>query len=72
MTLQSDARLSRSLMDLTSLKEDDPPASSLALLKSITPDIGLPAALCVFPQFVRCVKADLEKREWAQIKVATV
>ncbi len=72
MTLQSDARLSLSLMDLTSLKEDDTPASILALLNSINPDIGLPAAICVYPQFVTLVKEELEKREWSQIKVATV
>ncbi|MEJ6474977.1 deoxyribose-phosphate aldolase [Pseudoalteromonas piscicida] len=72
MTLIADAQMALSLMDLTSLKEDDTAQSILALLDSIDPNIGLPAAICVYPQFVALVKQELSQRGWEQVKVATV
>ena len=56
MTIQQDAAQALSLMDLTSLNENDTEQSILALLDSVRPEIGLPAAICVYSQFVGLVK----------------
>ncbi|GEK08587.1 deoxyribose-phosphate aldolase [Pseudoalteromonas peptidolytica] len=72
MTVKADAQLALSLMDLTSLKDNDTTQSIMALLDSIDPTIGLPAAICVYPQFVTLVKQQLQIRQWQTIKIATV
>ena len=72
MTIQQDASQALSLMDLTSLNEHDTEQSILALLDSVRPEIGLPAAICVYSQFVGLVKKELIQRNWQSVKVATV
>ena len=72
MTLVADAKLALSLMDLTSLNDNDDEHSITALIDSIDPEVGLPAAICVYPQFVGLVKAQLQQKGWSTIKVATV
>ena len=72
MTIQQDASQALSLMDLTSLNEHDTEQSILALLDSVRPEIGLPAAICVYSQFVGLVKKELTRRNWQSVKVATV
>ncbi|MEI5639825.1 MULTISPECIES: deoxyribose-phosphate aldolase [unclassified Pseudoalteromonas] len=72
MTLVADAKLALSLMDLTSLNDNDDEHSITALIDSIDPEVGLPAAICVYPQFVGLVKAQLQQKGWSAIKVATV
>ncbi|KZN57509.1 hypothetical protein N473_06400 [Pseudoalteromonas luteoviolacea CPMOR-1] len=68
----SDAIRVLELMDLTSLNEEDTPQSIIAMLDSIDENIALPAAVCVYPQFVALCKAELASRGWQSIKVATV
>ena len=59
-------RLCFSLMDLTSLRTEDTEASIAALVEkfnafpAVFPDCPLPAGLCVFPNFVTTVKAQLK------------
>ncbi|MBQ4839231.1 deoxyribose-phosphate aldolase [Pseudoalteromonas luteoviolacea] len=60
------------LMDLTSLNEDDTEKSILEMLDSIDEDVALPAAVCVYPQFVALCKKHLSSRGWYSVKVATV
>ena len=72
MTIQQDAAQALSLMDLTSLNENDTEQSILALLDSVRPEIGLPAAICVYSRFVGLVKKELTRRNWQSVKVATV
>ncbi len=72
MTIQQDAAQALALMDLTSLNENDTEQSILALLDSVRPDIGLPAAICVYAQFVGLVKKELIQRNWQSVKIATV
>ena len=72
MTLKHDAQQTLLLMDLTSLNEDDTEQSILALLDSIQPELGLPAAICVYPQFVKQVRQELTQRGWMSVNVATV
>lgn len=66
------ARQVLSLMDLTSLNHDDDANSISQLIGSIDASLGLPAAICVFPEFVQQVKTTLSALGWTSIKVATV
>lgn len=61
-----------SLMDLTSLNTDDNQASINALVNSIDPKLGTPAAVCVFSEFVDDAKIALANRLLNHVKVATV
>lgn len=61
-----------SLMDLTSLNTDDNQASINALVNSIDPKLGIPAAVCVFSEFVDDAKIALANRLLSHVKVATV
>ncbi len=69
---QKNAALTVSLMDLTSLNNADDSATIQALVNSIKPKLGTPAALCVYSQFVAEAKIALAARGLAQVKVATV
>lgn len=59
-----------SLLDLTSLNEDDTPAVIDALCDNATQSIGKVAAVCVYPQFVAQSRARLPENNG--INVATV
>ena len=59
-----------SLLDLTSLNDDDTPAVIDALCSNATQSIGKVAAVCVYPQFVAQSRARLP--ESSGINVATV
>lgn len=61
-----------SLMDLTSLNTDDNQASINALVNSIDLKLGIPAAVCVFSEFVDDAKIALANRLLSHVKVATV
>lgn len=66
------ARLALRCLDLTSLKDDDSPASIEALAaKALTPH-GAPAALCVYPAFVPAARRALFERGLDAVRVATV
>jgi deoxyribose-phosphate aldolase len=52
MTKQQDALLAVELMDLTSLNTSDTTKDIQALINSIRPALGTPAAVCVFSDFV--------------------
>lgn len=57
------------LLDLTSLGEDDTPAAIRTLCASARLPVGLPAALCVYPEYVLAVH---EAMAGTGVKVATV
>lgn len=57
------------LLDLTSLGEDDTPAAIRTLCASARLPAGLPAALCVYPEYVLAVR---EAMAGTDVKVATV
>lgn len=67
-----DAALAVQLMDLTSLNNNDSAATIQALVASIKPNLGIPAAVCVYSEFVDDAKLALAQRELNHIKVATV
>ena len=58
-----------SLLDLTSLGEDDTPSRIEALCASARTPFGLPAAICVYPEHVNTVRRLFPD---ASLKVATV
>ncbi|MFY8285737.1 deoxyribose-phosphate aldolase [Pseudoalteromonas sp. SSMSWG5] len=60
------------LMDLTTLNDTDTTESINNLVASIEPKLGIPAAVCVYSQFVSDAKLALAERELQHVKVATV
>jgi deoxyribose-phosphate aldolase len=73
MTTQlGDAALAVQLMDLTSLNTDDTAATIQELVASIKANLGTPAAVCVYSEFVDDAKLALAARELSHVKVATV
>lgn len=58
-----------SLLDLTSLGEDDTPGQIEALCASARTEFGLPAAICVYPEHVSTVRRRFPD---TALKVATV
>lgn len=66
------ARLALRCLDLTSLKDDDTPASIEALADQARTPHGAPAALCVYPAFVPAAKRRLAALGLAAVRVATV
>ncbi|CAM4421944.1 deoxyribose-phosphate aldolase [Pseudoalteromonas ostreae] len=71
-TKLTDAALAVQLMDLTSLNDNDSAATIEALVASIKPSLGIPAAVCVYSEFVDDAKLALAERELSHVKVATV
>ncbi|WP_165725994.1 deoxyribose-phosphate aldolase [Pseudoalteromonas sp. SA25] len=69
---QKDAALAVALMDLTSLNTSDTTKNIQALVDSINPTLGTPAAVCVYSDFVDDAKIALAARELNHVKVATV
>ncbi|KZX00035.1 deoxyribose-phosphate aldolase [Pseudoalteromonas luteoviolacea] len=72
VNLHNKAKRALELMDLTSLNAHDTNESIIAMLDKIDAEIGLPAAICVYPQFVALCKAQLAERSFNSIKIATV
>jgi len=68
----SDARLALRCLDLTSLKDDDNPASIEALAHRAATPHGAPAALCVYPAFVPVARRALDACGLSGVRVATV
>lgn len=65
-------QLAVQLMDLTSLNDDDTTATIETLVNSIEPKLGIPAAICVYSEFVDDAKVFLCERQLNHVKVATV
>lgn len=60
MTMEQAARTALACMDLTSLGETDTPLVVGALIARSRSAVGAPAALCVWPRFVRQVASGLD------------
>lgn len=69
--IPADARL-LSALDLTSLGEDDTPADVLALCEKAAASAVLPAAVCVYPEYVVTARAALDESGATEVAVATV
>jgi deoxyribose-phosphate aldolase len=59
-------------LDLTSLGEDDSPATIEALCASAVGAGGLPAAVCVYPEYIRTARRALDAGGAGAVRVATV
>ena len=70
--MQTSAAQAVALMDLTTLNDSDTTQTINNLIASIEPKLGIPAAVCVYSQFVSDAKLALAERELQQVKVATV
>ena len=66
------ARRALSMMDLTTLNDDDTDARVIALCQQASSSAGTVAALCVFPRFVALARRTLDELGLSQVKVATV
>ncbi len=71
--LKTVARQALSLMDLTSLNDDDTDEKVDALCRQAVTPFGTPAALCLYPRFIAVARETLnELGVEDQIKIATV
>jgi deoxyribose-phosphate aldolase len=66
------ARLALRCLDLTSLKDEDTATSIAALARAADTPHGVPAALCVLPQWVPAALRALAERQLDGVRVATV
>ena len=70
--LTSAAQTALSLMDLTSLNDTDTDAVIEALCVQAKTPAGSPAAVCVYPAFIKTALNKLDELGLNQVKVATV
>ena len=70
--LTAAAQTALSLMDLTSLNTDDTDAVIEALCQQANTAAGSPAAVCVYPAFIKTALSALKAQGLDQVKVATV
>ncbi len=71
--LQAAARQALSLMDLTSLNDDDTEASIIALCRAADTRFGTPAAVCIYPRFIGVARQALNERGISgRVSIATV
>ncbi|WP_298719513.1 deoxyribose-phosphate aldolase [uncultured Oceanisphaera sp.] len=71
--LQAAARQALSLMDLTSLNDDDTDEKVADLCRAAVTPFGAVAAVCVYPRFIGVARQTLNEAEsTGQIKIATV
>jgi deoxyribose-phosphate aldolase len=66
------ARRALAALDLTSLGEDDSPAAIEALCASAVVAGGLPAAVCVYPEYIQTARRALDAGGAGAVRVATV
>lgn len=71
--LTSTARQALSLMDLTSLNDDDDSAHIQALCRRADTPVGHPAALCLYPAFIEDAQRELDTLGLTRrVRIATV
>jgi deoxyribose-phosphate aldolase len=70
--IQEVAQLSLSLMDLTSLTNEESEQDIIALCEQAHSSAGDTAAICIYPRFIPVAKAQLTKQNTPHIKIATV
>lgn len=72
ISLEQASKIALSLMDLTTLNEDDTDEIVAALCKKEINPIGHTAAVCIYPQFIATAKTALQQYHCADVAVATV
>lgn len=71
-SIKERAQQALSLMDLTSLNDNDTDEVIIKLCHSAKTEFTVPAAVCVYPRFIPIAKHTLKQQGTAGIKVATV
>jgi len=66
------AKLAISLMDLTSLTNEESEQDIIDLCKKAKSNAGNTAAICIYPRFIPIAKKQLTKQGTPEIKIATV
>ncbi|MWQ72086.1 deoxyribose-phosphate aldolase, partial [Glaesserella parasuis] len=72
MSLKSIAKQALSLMDLTTLNDNDTDEKVVTLCQQGNTPFGTPAAVCVYPRFVPIARKTLKAQGTEQVKIATV
>lgn len=72
MSLHQAAKQALSLMDLTTLNDNDTDEKVIALCQSGNTEFGSPAAVCVYPRFVPIARKALKQAGISTVKIATV
>lgn len=72
MNVKNSAEIALSLMDLTTLNDNDTDGTIIALCEQAKTDFGTPAAVCVYPRFVPLARKILKAQGIEQVKIATV
>ena len=72
MSLKDSAKTALSLMDLTTLNDNDTDEKVIALCQQANTAFGTPAAVCVYPRFVPIARKALKEAGIPQVKIATV
>ncbi|MCE9849139.1 deoxyribose-phosphate aldolase, partial [Aeromonas allosaccharophila] len=60
------------LMDLTTLNEDDTDAKVIELCQQAKTRFGNTAAICIFPRFIPVARKALQEQGTPDIRIATV
>ncbi|WP_426370088.1 deoxyribose-phosphate aldolase [Pseudocolwellia sp. HL-MZ7] len=66
------AALSLSLIDLTTLTNNENDSDIIALCQQAKSSVGETAAICIYPKYIPVAKAQLAKQNTPNIKIATV
>lgn len=66
------AQRALTLMDLTTLNDDDTDAKVIELVRAAKTEFGTTAAICIYPQFIPVAKQALAEQGTPEIKIATV
>ncbi|WP_373777871.1 deoxyribose-phosphate aldolase [Glaesserella sp.] len=72
MSLKRVARQALSLMDLTTLNDNDTDEKVISLCQQANTEFGTPAAICIYPRFIPIARKTLAAQGTPQIKIATV
>ncbi|MDW6093698.1 deoxyribose-phosphate aldolase [Vibrio rhizosphaerae] len=70
--LQSAAQRALTLMDLTTLNDDDTEEKVVSLCQSAQTPFGTTAAICIYPRFIPIAKKTLREQGTSNVRIATV
>lgn len=72
MNLKQTAQQALSLMDLTTLNDNDTDEKVITLCQQANTEFGTPAAICIYPRFIPIARKTLTTLGIEQVKIATV
>ncbi|MDH2997597.1 deoxyribose-phosphate aldolase [Pasteurellaceae bacterium LFhippo2] len=72
MNLKQTAQQALSLMDLTTLNDNDTDEKVITLCQQAKTEFGTPAAICIYPRFIPIARKTLKSLAIEHVKIATV